>query len=168
MLVPGIRERNDTDVAECVKTLAQVHEAGGYPSNWPVDPARWLSPSGMYRAWICPSDDLGVAGHLLVTRVRGAWAGVTDSHGRAEVGCLFVSPSARGRGVASRLLQQAVLWAGRCRRDLVLEVADHLKTGIALYERMGWRQTETVLSDWAGPDGRRIPLRRYELCYDQR
>lgn len=167
VLLPGVHERETAELAGCIDTLAAVHEAGGYPSNWPTDPARWLTPSGMHRAWVCRSEDAGITGHVLVSRVRGRWPGAADNHDVFEVCRLFVSPLARRQGIASRLLQQTRLWATGHRCDLVLEVADHLAPAQALYERMGWERTGTVLSNWLTPDRRRVPLMRYALCCDQ-
>jgi len=31
--------------------LRRVHEASGYPSRWPDDPGRWITPRGMVTAW---------------------------------------------------------------------------------------------------------------------
>jgi hypothetical protein len=45
-----VRSRQRADLDGCVLALAAVHKTGGYPSNWPDDPARWLTPAGMLEA----------------------------------------------------------------------------------------------------------------------
>ncbi|HEU5418577.1 MAG TPA: GNAT family N-acetyltransferase [Streptosporangiaceae bacterium] len=152
-----VRDRQAADVSQCIDALATVHEGSGYPTNWPADPARWLTPSGMLRGWIAVTDDLPVAGQVIVRAVPATAAG----RPAAEVSRLFVVPAARRRGVAGALLQQAMHWAAAAGLDLVLEVTDHLRPARALYERAGFRLASTYLADWTTPDGQPVTLHHY-------
>ncbi|HEV7962469.1 MAG TPA: GNAT family N-acetyltransferase, partial [Actinoplanes sp.] len=76
-----LRDRTAADLDACVLALRAVHEADGYPVNWPPKPARWLDPPGVLAAWVFADPE--VAGHVLVTAP-------------GEVGRLFVTPSHRG------------------------------------------------------------------------
>jgi GNAT superfamily N-acetyltransferase len=118
-----IRARQAADVRLCVGLLAEVHRTSGYPTNWPDDPAGWLTPAGMVGAWVAASDELPVVGHVVLRQLP------VDSAGQAvaEVSRLFVAPSARRQGVAQALLDQAKHWATANRHDLVLEVTDNLQ-----------------------------------------
>lgn len=99
-----VRSRTQDDLDGCVKALAEVQAADGYPVDWPDDPAGFLTPSDLAGAWVAV-DDEGVAGHVGVT--------VGDAVTR-----LFVAPRARGRGLAVRLLEALTV------RPLTLEVSD--------------------------------------------
>ncbi|MCU7724804.1 GNAT family N-acetyltransferase [Actinoplanes sp. KI2] len=148
-----IRERRDADLPGCVSGLRAVHEADGYPLNWPPDPAGWLSPPGLARAWVAELPGIEPAGHLAVQTV---------SDTSAEVSRLFVVPTARRRGVAEALMTRAVEWARERRLGLSLEVAgDRRSPAVAFYESHGWRYTHTSVADWTGPGGRPVELRHY-------
>jgi hypothetical protein len=45
-----IRLHVGDDLKECVRLLEMVHRADGYPTYWPDDLARWLSPRAMLGA----------------------------------------------------------------------------------------------------------------------
>ncbi len=103
--VVTVRPRSDEDLPACVCVLEEVHASGEYPMWWPTDPAQWLSPSGCAAAWVAEDPAAGsIVGHVCVVRgvddpVVASLTGVT-SDGLASVSRLFVSPAARGRGVA--------------------------------------------------------------------
>jgi hypothetical protein len=61
-----VREREAADIDVCVQALAAVHESSGYPSVWPADPARWLTPSRSLRAWVAATGEIPLAGHVVV------------------------------------------------------------------------------------------------------
>ncbi|NUR87057.1 MAG: GNAT family N-acetyltransferase, partial [Nonomuraea sp.] len=89
-----LRPRTEGDLTACAEALAQVHAADRYPVDWPDDPAGWLTPSGLVRAWVAVEEGR-VLGH----------AGLADAPGGVqEVTRLFVTPAARGRGFAALLL----------------------------------------------------------------
>jgi ribosomal protein S18 acetylase RimI-like enzyme len=152
-----IRERVTGDVGLCVGVLAEVYRTSGYPTNWPGDPAAWLTPTRTVCTWVAGSDEVPVAGHVVVRQLPASSAGQPV----AEVSRLFVAPAARRRGVAQALLQQAMHWAAANEQDLVLEVTDHLQAAWALYERAGFRRSGTQRADWTTADGQPVTLHQY-------
>ena len=122
--------------------------------NWPADPAQWLRPSRVLRAWVAATDDSAVAGHVILRQPPAA--------GRsAEVSRLFVVPAARRLGVASALLAAAMRAAAENGLDLFLDVTGDLRAARALYERAGFRLVSTAQADWTAPGGRPVTLHRY-------
>lgn len=152
-----IRNREAADIERCVQALEIVHQTSGYPTNWPADPARWLTPSGILRAWIGTTDELPVAGHVILRQLPASAPG---QHA-AEVNRLFVVPAARRQGIGLALLQKTMHWAAANELDLVLEVTDHLRAARTLYERTGFRLITTERADWTTPDGQPVTLHRY-------
>ncbi|WP_199511237.1 GNAT family N-acetyltransferase [Nucisporomicrobium flavum] len=120
-----VRDRQTGDLEECVRLLRDVHEADGYPMNWPADPISWLSPPG--RPLVVLRDG-SVAGHVVVTPA-------------GELSRLFVDPARRGRGLASLLVTTAERYGARW-----LEVVDGRAAGF--YERLGWILTGTKRAEW--------------------
>ena len=159
-----VRNRDEADLGKCVEALRSVYEAGGYPVNWPADPAQWLRQSEILQAWVAATDDVPVAGHVILRQSPGA--------GRsAEVSRLFVVPAARRQGVASALLEAAMHAAAENDLDLFLDVTDDLRAARALYERAGFRLVSTAQADWTTPDGHSVTLHRYAWSHsphDQR
>jgi GNAT superfamily N-acetyltransferase len=147
-----IRPRTAADLDACVLALRAVYEEGGYPLNWPRDPAGWLNPSGVLAAWVFagPDDPAEVAGHVLVTSP-------------GLVNRLFVPPAHRGRGIGAQLLAHVREWAVERRLDLRLDVVDDRGSAIALYERTGWIYDRTEPADWKDPSGRPVNVRHYSL-----
>ncbi|HEY1487419.1 MAG TPA: GNAT family N-acetyltransferase [Micromonosporaceae bacterium] len=146
-----VRRRQPDDLDACVAALAAVHEADAYPTSWPSDPVRWLTPGGMVDGWVAV-DGSTVAGHLLLCRT---------GDGRLEISRLFVVPSARGGGIARGLLSVARAAVGD--EPLSLDVADHNRSAVALYERTGWRRLDSYRADWLDPDGRPALVHRFTL-----
>jgi GNAT superfamily N-acetyltransferase len=154
---PLVRDRIAADLPHCVSALKAVHSACGYPSNWPQDPGTWLTPTGIEWAWVAVDNVERVVGHLVVRQLPGG--GIVVGH--AELGRFFVAPEAQGCGVGRRLLHEAYCWADALDIALVLEVNDALKPAIALYDRQGWRRTETVLAEWHDASGEPATIHRY-------
>ena len=129
----------------------EVHVADRYPISWPSDPARWLSPPGLLRAWVVEHQS-AMVGHVAI-------AGCESS---TLVSRLFVAPSARKQAIGRRLLGHAQTWAMRSGCAVMLEVAE-LGDGaaIALYERAGWQHTRSTEASWRTPDGAAVTLRYY-------
>ena len=117
-----IRPRQPADLGLCAEILAQIYRTSGYPTNWPADPAGWLTPPGTVAAWVAASDDAPVVGHVVLRQLPTSPSGQAV----AEVSRLFVAPAARRQGVAQALLDQAKHWATANHQDLVLEVTDNL------------------------------------------
>jgi ribosomal protein S18 acetylase RimI-like enzyme len=159
-----IRNRGEADLSLCVEALRAVYQASGYPVNWPADPAQWLQPSEILQAWVAETDEMPVAGHVILRRSPGAARS-------AEVSRLFVVPAARRRGVALALLEAAMRAAAENDLDLFLDVTDDLRAARALYERAGFRLVSTARADWTTPDGHSVTLHRYAWSHrphDQR
>jgi GNAT superfamily N-acetyltransferase len=149
-----LRERREDDLGDCVRTLRLVHRADGYPMVWPRDPAGWLCPATMLRAWVAVTRTEELTGHVLLL--------TTQDPDTVEIARLFVSPEARGRGLGAALLGRARAWAEERGRRVVLRVvADERSPAIALYEREGWRRTGTVTAEWTAPDGGRVEVHSY-------
>jgi [ribosomal protein S18]-alanine N-acetyltransferase len=144
-----IRERTDEDLDELVAVLARVHTHDDYPTHWPGDPAAWLTPRNMVRAWVAEVDGR-VVGHAVVG----------DEGGQAWLHRLFVDPDRRGAGAGKALMDKAKRWARANRAHLMLEVRDAQTDAIALYERTGWRRTHSGRASW----DTRLTVHFYELA----
>ncbi|MGW6057126.1 GNAT family N-acetyltransferase [Streptomyces sp. NPDC055189] len=151
-----VRPRTDPDLPACVEALAQVHEADGYPTNWPDDPAGWLTGGSLVGVWVAELDGR-VTGHVALCR-SGAddvapvlWSrreGVPVD-GTAVVSRLFVAPGARGHGLGARLLARVAAEAGDLGLQPVLDVVESDTSATALYERTGWRFLGTGEQHWS-------------------
>jgi ribosomal protein S18 acetylase RimI-like enzyme len=148
------RYRDEADVGACVEALRAVYETSGYPTNWPDDPARWLRPTGILRAWVAVTGDIPVAGHVILQQPL-------PGERSAEVSRLFVAPAARRQGVGSALLETVMRSAAANELGLFLDVTDQLRGARALYQRAGFRLVSTTEADWTTPDGRPVTLHRY-------
>jgi GNAT superfamily N-acetyltransferase len=138
-----------------------VHRSDGYPTYWPDDPARWLSPRAMLGAWVA-EDDGRIVGHItLRAGTADASAAVwSDATGLlpeqlASVTRLFVSRDRRGAGVGGALLDAACTEAATRGLRAALDVVETNHDAIRLYEQRGWRR---VLSEpWAAAhDGKTL------------
>jgi hypothetical protein len=100
---PRLRPRDDRDLPACVEALAEVHEADGYPTNWPERPAGWLSGTSLVGAWVAELDGR-VAGHIALCRAEAddvapvLWSGREGVPVEATgvVSRLFVAPGPAG------------------------------------------------------------------------
>ncbi|MEU4570860.1 GNAT family N-acetyltransferase [Nonomuraea sp. NPDC023979] len=140
-----IRPRTPADLDACVEALAQVQAADRYPVDWPADPGAWLTPAGLTSAWIAVDVDGAVHGHV------GLGAD-------AEITRLFVTPAARGQGLAARLLDTV---RAAVRAPLKLEVSAEGQAAIAFYERTGWRRVATTRADWLDSTGEPAVVHHY-------
>ncbi|MBB5783527.1 GNAT family N-acetyltransferase [Nonomuraea jabiensis] len=131
-----IRDRTPDDLDACTKALAEVQAGDRYPVDWPRDPARWLTPDGLIGAWIAVEAG-AVLGHVALTRDM-------------EVTRLFVTPAARGRGLAARLLDTV---RAAAEAPLKLEVSSEGTAAIAFYERSGWRRVGSSRARWLNAAG---------------
>ncbi|MHC0432636.1 GNAT family N-acetyltransferase [Streptomyces sp. O3] len=153
-----VRPRRAQDLEACARALAEVHQADGYPVNWPAHPAAWLNPPSLLAAWAAELDGR-VVGHVGLSRADGADAAPAvwgTRHGvgaeaTAVVSRLFVAPAARGRGIGALLIQAAVRDARQRALRPVLDVVASDTAAVALYERLGWEPLATVEQRW-GPD----------------
>lgn len=144
--VPVIRAREPEDLRGCVVILRRVHEISGYPSGWPQDPGRWLTPAGQVAAWV--AEIYGqLAGHVaLFQGVRNECLMQATGRDASELGGiarLYVDPGTRRKGLARALLEAATSHARARGLQPVLDVVDGSQPAIALYERSGWELAGT-------------------------
>ncbi|WBQ04684.1 GNAT family N-acetyltransferase [Kribbella sp. CA-293567] len=140
MASPAIRIRTTADLETCVRLLAEVHEASGYPVNWPADPVAWLSPWEALGCWVVTVDD-EVVGHLIVT-AEGAREALVER--------LFVEPRRTGSGLGRLLLEHAVTFARSQGRHLLLDVVASRDGAAGFYRKAGWQEIARTPIDWAG------------------
>jgi ribosomal protein S18 acetylase RimI-like enzyme len=161
-----VRARRESDLADCVRILAEVHERDGYPVNWPGQPVRWLSPPSQLASWVA---ELGghVVGHLALSSAGpddiapALWSSgeATRPGGTAVVSRLYVAPAARGHRIGALLMAQAVRQAQRSGLHPVLDVVASDTAAAALYERLGWSLLGVVDRNW-GPE-QTVTIRSY-------
>ncbi len=159
-----LRTREPGDLEGCVAMLRRVHEVSGYPSNWPHDPGRWLTPAGQVTALVAEDNDQ-LAGHVgLVQGVRTpCLLRVTgpDAKQLGGITRLFVNPAARRQGVGRALLDAAAAEARARGLRPVLDVVEDDKPAIALYEWSDWELAGTATATWVTLDGVTPTLRCY-------
>ena len=144
-----IRPRTDDDLAALAKVLVEVHDVDGYPVEGVKQPIAWLELPDAIAIWIAQIDGKPV-GHVAITE-----PGAADDAARllreqpaeghtAILGRLFVSPSARGQGIAQQLVLTAMTASARMGRRLVLDVMKKDEAAIRLYRRLGWTEIGSV------------------------
>jgi ribosomal protein S18 acetylase RimI-like enzyme len=160
-----IRSRADADLPACVDALRAVYEASGYPTRWPSDPAEWLTPDGLLASWVALHDGavVGQVGVLAGSAEPGL-AGVTGVpvDDLALVTRLYVSPAARGLGLARQLVQTVTEHGERVGLRIGLDVMEESRAAIALYDSLGWRHVASGQAGWKTQAGIR-PMVRYYL-----
>jgi len=145
-----------------------VHEASGYPSRWPDDPGRWITPRGMVTAWVAECEG-SIAGHVIL--VRGVRLGcLLRATGCAPdqlggIARLYVDPAFRRQGLARALLEAAADNAADHGLRPVLDVMADARPAIALYEQAGWQLVGTQPATWTDPDGTTPTLSCYVRPY---
>lgn len=139
-----IRDRTPEDLDACVRALSEVQAVDRYPVDWPDDPGGWLTPEGTMRAWVAAEAET-VLGHVALTR-------------EMEITRLFVTPAARRRGVAARLLDTV---RAAVRGPLKLEVSAEGEAAIRFYERSGWRRVGSSRAAWRNAAGKPALLHHY-------
>jgi GNAT superfamily N-acetyltransferase len=126
---------------------------------WPDDPVAWLTPADALGAWVALADG-EIVGHVMIvdggkvehTAELAEAAGVPVT-GLAGVSRLFVTPAARGTGLAAALLERVEDTPARRGRRLVLDVVDDGGAAIRLYERLGWTRVAAGEATWTTPAG---------------
>ncbi|HEU5347251.1 MAG TPA: GNAT family N-acetyltransferase [Ktedonobacterales bacterium] len=168
-----IRARRPDEIDACAAVLAEVHAADRYPLHWPADLSAWLMPGGLLAAWVAEHEDM-VIGHVALRSATGVsaasasiWSAATGlpPEQLAVVARLFVGPSARGHSVGAALLDEASAAARGRGLWPVLDVLDHNRSAIALYERKGWRRVASEPVSWAQASGGQ-PLLHYYIAPD--
>lgn len=144
-----VRPRRPEDLERCVALLRAVHDADGYPTVWPADPAGWLAGRHNLGAWVAEQDGT-LLGHLALHPVDPARSGPpwrdalpAPVERTAVVARFFVSPRARGQGIGRALMTRAEEHAAAGELRLMLDVAAHNQDAIGFYERRGWRRAGT-------------------------
>ena len=163
-----VRTRTPGDLPACVAVLRRVHEASGYPSRWPDDPGRWITPRGMATAWVAECDG-SIAGHVALVRgvrldcLLRATGCASDQLG--GIARLYVDPAFRRQGLARALLEAAADNAADHGLRPVLDVMADARPAIALYEQAGWQLAGTQPATWTDPDGTTPTLSCYVRPY---
>jgi len=161
-----IRARCDDEIDNCVALLADVHASDRYPLYWPADPRGWLTPPGLIGAWVAAHDH--IVGHIALCGADGDASAPTWSvacglpaERLALVSRLFVAPRARRRALGAALLDVAVAAASSHGRRAALEVLDHDRAALGLYERAGWQRVGSAAAPWAQERGTRAVVYYY-------
>ncbi|MFJ5223049.1 GNAT family N-acetyltransferase [Streptomyces sp. NPDC088400] len=151
-----VRRRDEGDLEECVRMLAEVHKSDGYPVNWPTCPTDWLAQPTQFGAWVAELDGR-IVGHLALSpacaddvapALWGSRAG-TGAEATAVVNRLFVSPSARSHGIGALLISQGAKEARGRGLHPVLDVVASDTAAAALYDRLGWNLLAVVDQRWS-------------------
>ncbi|HEY9475532.1 MAG TPA: GNAT family N-acetyltransferase [Mycobacteriales bacterium] len=160
-----LRRRTSDDMSACICVLAEVHEADHYPANWPTHPGRWLTPDGLLEAWVAVSGST-IVGHVVLQGGACVEPSLTRAvdvlpDRLASVSRLFVAPSVRGHGVATKLLAAAGRYASVRGLRLTLDVAENCTAAIRLYEQAGWKRTVSTPVEWLMTNGEPALVHHY-------
>ena len=156
-----VRLRSEPDLPDCVRILEAVHRADRYPTYWPDDPARWLSPRAILGAWVA-EDDGRIVGHIVLRSgtaeaSAAVWASATGLPPEqfAAITRFFVSLDSRGAGVGGALLDAACAEAAAQELRPALDVVETNSDAIVFYERRGWQRVRS--EPWAAAaDGKTL------------
>jgi GNAT superfamily N-acetyltransferase len=136
--------------------LRAVHDADGYPVNWPDDPFQWLAQPSLIDAWVAEREG-EVVGHIGLCRSAPGdlapqeWSRQTGqpSEAAAVVSRLYVSPGARGHGIGALLLTQATRAAHHHGLHPVLDVLATDSAAAELYRRASWSMLAALEEEWS-------------------
>ncbi|MGL5829446.1 MAG: GNAT family N-acetyltransferase [Angustibacter sp.] len=138
-----IRPRTDDDLPALAAALVEVHAIDGYPVEGVDNPLAWLDLPNAIGTWTADLDGRPV-GHVALTEpgpgdeAPRLFAEQHGSEPTAVLGRLFVSPTARGQGLAEQLVRTAMDAAATAGRRAVLDVMRKDRAAIRLYQRLGW------------------------------
>ena len=150
-----VRPRTEDDFDDLVRVLAEVHERDGFPIHWPDQPIEWIRRACALGAWVAELDGR-LVGHVglsssgrgnLAPRLWNDRTGVGVER-TAVVTRLFVSRQARGHGIGTLLIGEAMRQAQRHGLHPVLDVVSSNVAAVALYERLGWERMATLDEQW--------------------
>lgn len=160
-----VRPRVDGDVDACIRILEAVHRQDGYPTHWPSDPVRWLSPRELLEAWVA-EDDRGPVGHIVLRAATAdpsaaVWSNATGLPAERLVATtrFFVSRERRGAGVGGKLLDAACVSAASRGLRPALDVVGTNRDAIRFYEHRGWQCVHSEV--WADAHDGETMLHHY-------
>jgi ribosomal protein S18 acetylase RimI-like enzyme len=141
-----IRVRDSSDVPTLIRILTDVHNLTKYPVDGPSSfPARFQSPNALIS--IVALYDNELAGHVelqpatvLSPAITKALASHAPIDSFATLVSLFVDPKFQGKGIGTRLIDEAVAYGKNERKRLALIVLEKDTTAIRMYEKMGWER----------------------------
>lgn len=146
-----IRQTIPTDLDALADVLVQVHASDGYPVEGVGDAQAWVTLPERLGQWTALLDG-DPAGHVALLRPAledGAPAILVEQGVPADrvavLARLFVSPNARGKGVANALMAAAEGHACRMQLGLVLDVLNKDRGALQLYEARGWRRLGRIV-----------------------
>jgi GNAT superfamily N-acetyltransferase len=152
-----IRVRHDSDVEPLCDLVRSIHETDGYPVVIQDDTRSFILTENGLAAWVCEIDGR-VAGHVALHAVWSDEVAFIASAAlelpRTRLGAvsrLFVDRTARRRGIARTLLDEATREARARGLYPVLDVVTTYAPAVALYERAGWKRLGTI--GYPMPDG---------------
>ena len=110
------------------------------PTAW-TPAAFWSELAAGPTRWYVVAESAGPDQQIGTAAALAGYAGLLVPGPEADVQTIAVAPSARGRGVGTRLLRALTERAGRSgARSLLLEVRADNAPAIALYEREGFER----------------------------
>lgn len=142
-----VRRRCDDDLAGIRAVLDDVYAADGYPVEGPAATMARVAVEVPAGAWVAELAGQ-VVGHVVLLAPKDKPAAGQHAAGLghdlpatappATLARLAVHTQARGRGIASALVDAVVAEAQSCGWSLVLDVLAKDAAAISLYERRGW------------------------------
>lgn len=140
-----VRPTVSTDLDVLADVLVQVHALDGYPVEGVEEPRAWVELPDSLGQWTALLDGRPVGHVALLTPGGGDGAPrlLAEDLGVSveQIGVLarlFVSPSARGKSVATRLIDAVAMSAHQMCLYLTLDVMQKDTAAIRLYESLGW------------------------------
>jgi len=96
------------------------------------------------------SKDTGSGPTTLVAKLGDEVVGYVDpvieQNGRYMIGGMYVSPEAQGKGIGTKLMNEALEMLGRD-HDIYLEVISYNQNAINIYEGFGFVKTDAVVPE---------------------
>lgn len=142
---------------ELAAVLRRVYEADGYPVEGIAEPIAWLHTPQQLRSWTALVAGKPV-GHVTLFKASSEDDAATlwleqergDIEDLALVGRLFVDPSARRLGLATKLMKTAIQYAHTRGLAVAFDVVEKDTAAMSLYEGMGCEQIGTVTHRYSG------------------
>ena len=164
-----IRPRDLTDLPKTATLLAKVHARDSYPVQGVQHAEAFLSSPSTLCAWVAVRPSGEIIGHVALSSPSPSdpavalWKAQNRSEPVAVLERLFVDPSARGEGLAGRLMGVAVAEAGRRGLRAVLFALVKDQAAMRLYVREGWEEFGGSMYGYEGGDG--MMTRMEAVCF---